>query len=194
MSADELTGGAGRLALFQRRLRLPVAMRDAKVFLKLLQLELAAHPPGAPVIKAWISAEPAPPRSAQRGLFLPITPEAEKAGDNAGAHSRRGGRAAGGDRAPAGYAPARRLCHRTLHGCRGSQAGNHLPHCRTSRSNLAGATDISSRLAATGANQRRKAGQIGRHGTSQGLSSTRRQSCVVGWTVALVGRLVGRKW
>ncbi|MDR3747345.1 MAG: hypothetical protein P4M04_04180 [Acidobacteriota bacterium] len=78
LSADELTGGAGRPALFQRRLRLPVAMRDAKVFLKLLQLELAAHPPGAPVIKAWISAEPAPPRSAQRGLFLPITPEAEK--------------------------------------------------------------------------------------------------------------------
>jgi protein ImuB len=78
LSADELTTGAGKPALFQRRLRLPVAMRDAKVFLKLLQLELAAHPPGAPVIKVWISAEPAPPRSAQRGLFLPITPEAEK--------------------------------------------------------------------------------------------------------------------
>jgi protein ImuB len=59
-------------------LRLPVAMRDAKVFLKLLQLELAAHPPGAPVMKLWIAAEPARPRSAQRGLFLPITPEAEK--------------------------------------------------------------------------------------------------------------------
>ena len=59
-------------------LRLPVAMRDTKVFLKLLQLELAAHPPGAPITKVWITAEPAPPRSAQRGLFLPITPEAEK--------------------------------------------------------------------------------------------------------------------
>src|SRR5271157_4314427 len=51
---------------FERTLRLPVAMRDAKIFLKLLQLELAAHPPGAPVIKVWITAEPAPPRSAQR--------------------------------------------------------------------------------------------------------------------------------
>ncbi len=61
-----------------RTLQLPVAMRDAKVFLKLLQLELDAHPPGAPVIKLWIAAEPAPPRVAQRGLFLPITPEAEK--------------------------------------------------------------------------------------------------------------------
>ena len=53
-------------------------MRDAKVFLKLLQLDLAAHPPGAPILKLWISAQPAPPRSAQRGLFLPLTPEAEK--------------------------------------------------------------------------------------------------------------------
>jgi len=39
---------------------------------------LAAHPPGAPVIKLWISAVPAPPRSAQRGLFLHINPEPEK--------------------------------------------------------------------------------------------------------------------
>ncbi len=62
----------------ERTLRLPVTMRDSKVFLKLLQLELAAHPPGAPIIKVWLTAEPAPPRSAQHGLFLPITPEAEK--------------------------------------------------------------------------------------------------------------------
>ncbi len=65
-------------ALFERRLRLPVAMRDPKVFLKLLQLDLAAHPPGAPVLKLWVAAQSAPPRSAQRGLFLPLTPEAEK--------------------------------------------------------------------------------------------------------------------
>jgi protein ImuB len=64
--------------VYEHRLKLPVAMRDAKVFLKLLQLDLAAYPPGAPVLKLWISAEPAPPRSAQRGLFLPLTPEAEK--------------------------------------------------------------------------------------------------------------------
>jgi hypothetical protein len=64
--------------LYARTLRLPVAMRDSKVFLKLLQLDLSAHPPGAPVCKLWITAEPAIPRSAQRGLFLPVTPEAEK--------------------------------------------------------------------------------------------------------------------
>ena len=59
-------------------LRLPVPMRDPKIFLKLLQLDLAAHPPGAPVRQIWLEAEPAPPRSAQRGLFLPLSPEPEK--------------------------------------------------------------------------------------------------------------------
>jgi protein ImuB len=79
---DELNGAhshtVAQRTIFERTMRLPVAMRDAKVFLKLLQLDLATHPPGAPVIKLWISAEPAPPRSAQRGLFLPISPEPEK--------------------------------------------------------------------------------------------------------------------
>ena len=65
-------------SVFERTLQLPIPVRDAKVFLKLLQLELAANPPGAPVTKVSIKAEPAPPRSAQRGLFLPITPEPEK--------------------------------------------------------------------------------------------------------------------
>jgi nucleotidyltransferase/DNA polymerase involved in DNA repair len=64
--------------LYTRTLRLPVSMRDPKVFLKLLQLDLSAHPPGAPVCKLWISAEPTRPRSAQHGLFLPVTPEAER--------------------------------------------------------------------------------------------------------------------
>jgi protein ImuB len=77
MTAQELDGIVGP-RIFQCSLRLPVAMRDAKVFLKLLQLELAAHPPGAPILKVWIAAQPAPPRSAQRGLFLPLTPEAER--------------------------------------------------------------------------------------------------------------------
>ena len=65
-------------SILEQVLRLPVSMRDSKVFLKLLQLELAAHPPGAPVNKIWITATPAPPRSAQCGLFLPVTPEAER--------------------------------------------------------------------------------------------------------------------
>lgn len=64
--------------LFQRTLRLPVPMLDAKILLKLLQLDLKAHPPGAPIMKIHLSAEPARPRNSQNGLFLPASPEPEK--------------------------------------------------------------------------------------------------------------------
>ncbi|MGP0018338.1 MAG: hypothetical protein ACLPHP_07205 [Candidatus Sulfotelmatobacter sp.] len=63
---------------FRRTLRLPLPMLDTKVFLKLLQLDLNAHPPGAPIVKIHLAAEPARPRSAQAGLFLPPSPEPEK--------------------------------------------------------------------------------------------------------------------
>jgi protein ImuB len=63
---------------FVRTLRLPLPMLDAKIFLKLLQLDLNAHPPGAPIVKIHLAAEPARPRSAQAGLFLPPSPEPEK--------------------------------------------------------------------------------------------------------------------
>ena len=63
---------------FVRALRLPLPMLDHKLFLKLLQLDLNANPPGAPIVKIHLSAEPARPRSAQGGLFLPPSPEPEK--------------------------------------------------------------------------------------------------------------------
>jgi protein ImuB len=63
---------------FTRMLRLPTPMLDAKVFLKLLQLDLQAHPPGAPIVKIHLSAEPARPRTLQSGLFQPHFPEPEK--------------------------------------------------------------------------------------------------------------------
>ncbi len=77
-------GGTGVLArplqarLFQRTLRLPVPLLDSRTFLKLLQLDLRAHPPGAPIVKIQLSAEPMRPRAAQNGLFLPPAPEPEK--------------------------------------------------------------------------------------------------------------------
>ncbi len=64
--------------LFQRTLRLPVPLLDCKVFLKLLQLDLKAHPPGAPIVKIHLAMEPVRSRAAQGGLFLPPTPEPEK--------------------------------------------------------------------------------------------------------------------
>jgi len=63
---------------FRRTLRLPVPLLDGKVFLKLLQLDLKAHPPGAPIRKIHLTAEPARPRAVQNGFFLPPSPEPEK--------------------------------------------------------------------------------------------------------------------
>jgi protein ImuB len=69
---------SSRHSKFCRTLRLPLPMLDPKLFLKLLQLDLNAHPPGAPITKIHLIAEPARPRSAQGGLFLPPSPEPEK--------------------------------------------------------------------------------------------------------------------
>jgi protein ImuB len=62
----------------ERTIKLPVPMLDAKAFLKLLQLDLKANPPKAPVLKLWLRAEPVRPRYDQHGLFLPLTPEPQK--------------------------------------------------------------------------------------------------------------------
>lgn len=60
-----------------RCIRLPVPMLDAKVFLKLLQLDLQAHPPGAPVVKVSVETKAAEPRRSQDGLFEATAPQAE---------------------------------------------------------------------------------------------------------------------
>src|SRR5215471_3981156 len=64
--------------LHQRALKLPVPTQEAKVLLKLLQLDLAAHPPQAPVKKIRIEVRPARIRLTQTGLFQPLAPEAQK--------------------------------------------------------------------------------------------------------------------
>src|SRR2546428_7043236 len=61
-----------------RILRLPVPTRDAKLLLKLWLLHLKSDPPPAPIIKIALAAEPAQPRVAQGGLFLPLSPDPEK--------------------------------------------------------------------------------------------------------------------
>ncbi len=65
-------------SIFLRTLHLPTPMRDAQLFLKLLQLDLRAHAPGAPIVKVHLAAEPARPRAVPTGLFLPPSPEPEK--------------------------------------------------------------------------------------------------------------------
>ena len=59
-------------------LRLPVPISDPKTLLKLLQLELSARSPGAPLQKLRIELNPVKPRIQQYGLFIPRSPEPAK--------------------------------------------------------------------------------------------------------------------
>jgi protein ImuB len=66
------------LVNFERTLRLPVPTHDTKTLLKLLQLDLEAHPPNGPVRTMKLVAEPAQPRFTQANLFVRTAPEPEK--------------------------------------------------------------------------------------------------------------------
>ena len=65
-------------SLHRITLQLPVPVQDSKTLLKLLQLELQAHPPKAPVKKVLLTIEAAPPRKTQRDLFTPPGPEPQR--------------------------------------------------------------------------------------------------------------------
>jgi protein ImuB len=80
LATDELrlrlqleTGG-----IHERCLRLPVPSLDTKAFLKLLQLDLEANPPAAPIVHLWMGVNPVKPQAAQAGLFVPVAPEPVK--------------------------------------------------------------------------------------------------------------------
>lgn len=62
----------------ERVIRLPFPMRDSRVFLKLLLLDIESHPPACAIVAVSITCEPAKPRSIQDGLFQPLAPEPEK--------------------------------------------------------------------------------------------------------------------
>ena len=61
-----------------RTLHLPVPMRDSKALLKLLQMDLEAHPPQAPTVALSLTLKPVHPRTVQTGIFLPVTPAPDK--------------------------------------------------------------------------------------------------------------------
>ena len=63
---------------YEKVLGLPLPMRDSKMLLKLLRLQLQSDPPHASIVKIILSAEPVRPRAAQGGLFLPSCPDPEK--------------------------------------------------------------------------------------------------------------------
>jgi protein ImuB len=76
LSADSLRKDAPKT--YRKILALPVPMRDSKMLLKLLRLHLQRDPPLAPILKITMVADPARPRVAQGGLFLPASPDPEK--------------------------------------------------------------------------------------------------------------------
>ncbi len=53
-------------------------MRESKSLLKLLQMDLEAHPPTAPTLALALSLKPVHPRTVQTGIFLPVTPAPDK--------------------------------------------------------------------------------------------------------------------
>ena len=61
-----------------RTLSLPHPMRDPKVFLKLLVLEVEKQPPQAAVKSVSITCNPVKPRVIQNGLFVPLAPSPDK--------------------------------------------------------------------------------------------------------------------
>jgi protein ImuB len=72
----ELDSRAARL--YERTFKLSVPTRDSKVLLKLLQLNLEAHPPEAAIMKLRLELQPAKPRITQHGFFVTSGPEPQK--------------------------------------------------------------------------------------------------------------------
>ncbi len=59
----------------ERIVRPALPLQDTPTLLKLLQLDLETHPPGAAILGLELHAESAAPYRTQHGLFLPQTPE-----------------------------------------------------------------------------------------------------------------------
>jgi protein ImuB len=77
LEARQLTTGAAR-KIYERVWKLPLPIADAMVLFRLACLDLNASSFSAPVKSLTVEAVPAKPRSAQGGLFVPVSPEAEQ--------------------------------------------------------------------------------------------------------------------
>lgn len=64
--------------IFTRSIKLPIPSTDTKLLLKLIQLDLAAHPPGAEVQELRLEAEAVRPHHLQEGMFVPQGPEPQQ--------------------------------------------------------------------------------------------------------------------
>lgn len=73
--AAEDTAVAVETTAYARTVRPALPLAESCVLLKLLHLELQAHPPGAPVVSLRLEAEAGSQTRAQLGLFSPQLPE-----------------------------------------------------------------------------------------------------------------------
>ncbi len=73
--AAEDTAVAPEATHFERTIKPALPLADSRVLLKLLHLDLQAHPPGAPIVAVHLQAEPGDQTRAQLGMFSPQMPE-----------------------------------------------------------------------------------------------------------------------
>jgi protein ImuB len=78
LSLQQGDSGKQQPAFHIRTIRLPVPAKESTFLLKLLRLDLEAHPPHCPVTAVRITVTPATVRSRQLGLFLPASPDPER--------------------------------------------------------------------------------------------------------------------
>jgi protein ImuB len=64
--------------LFARTIELPYPLTDPRTLLKLVRIDLDAHPPGDAIVAARVAAAPTDRRRVQFSLFAPATPSPEK--------------------------------------------------------------------------------------------------------------------
>jgi len=83
-ASEQVSTAAGGIPRYARDgdadrvINLPMPLRNAKLLLNLLRLQLQGDPPGAPVRGIFLAAEPARPRATQGGLFVPHGPDPER--------------------------------------------------------------------------------------------------------------------
>jgi protein ImuB len=75
---DDKSRRKKKSSVYEKTLTLPVPMRNSKLLLNLLRLQLQGDPPEAPILKLFMAAEAAKPRGVQTGLFLPPSPDVAK--------------------------------------------------------------------------------------------------------------------
>ncbi len=74
-----------------RTVRPALPTNERPLWLKLLQLDLEAHPPQAAIVAVTLNAESGSTSKVQLGLFSPQLPEPMRPGCNACPHPRSGG-------------------------------------------------------------------------------------------------------